>query len=248
MRNEIKLIFLILSALIIFINGCSFQQTQTNKLTDCKDPIKNHNEAVSVKGKKITYTELGNGKDKVLFLASIHGSERAGTPLLNYFKTYLINNCHLLAGKTVIIIPVVNPDGYENKTRYNSNYVDLNRNFPSNNRMNNKLGGSFALSEPESYFLYKIIHTIKPSKIITFHESLGCIDYNGPAVELAERLSAKCNLPVRELGAKPGSLGSYAGEDLNIPIITVEMTKQDSKKTARQLWQDYKELLFEAIN
>jgi len=248
MKNIIKFLFIVLSSQILFLNGCAQHKFQNDKLTSCSDPINTYIAGVSANGKEIRYTKLGSGKNIILFLASIHGSERAGTPLLNHFQDYLINNCSLLAGKTVIIIPIVNPDGFEKKSRYNSNKVDLNRNFPAYNRVNDKHSGSFALSEPESYILYKIINTYKPSRVIAFHEALACIDYDGPAEELAQRLAAKCKLPVRKLGAKPGSLGSYVGLELNIPIITVELTKEDSKKNEHELWNDYKNMLIEAIN
>lgn len=248
MKKIIEFLFIVLSLQILFINGCAQQKLQNDKLTSYSYPINTYIAGVSVNGKEIRYAKLGSGKNIILFFASIHGSERAGTPLLNHFHDYLINNCNLLADKTVIIIPEVNPDGAERKSRYNFNKVDLNRNFPAYNRVSDKYSGSFALSEPESYILYKIINTYKPFRIIAFHEALACIDYDGPAEELAQRLAASCKLPVRKLGAKPGSIGSYAGLELNIPIITVELTKEDSKKNEHELWNDYKKMLIEAVN
>jgi len=55
-------------------------------------------------------------------------------------------------------------------------------------------------------------------------------------------------LPLEKLGARPGSLGSYIGLELNMPIITVEMAKEDSKASEAQLWRDYKDMLIEAVN
>jgi len=46
-------------------------------------------------------------------------------------------------------------------------------------------------------------------------------------------------LPVRKLGAKPGSLGSYAGETLRIPIVTFEMPGDASRLDAESLWAKY---------
>ncbi|MCE5339833.1 MAG: DUF2817 domain-containing protein [Planctomycetaceae bacterium] len=241
-------LFIVLISASLFVGGCSSFKSGKEKLVNkCSEPANVYSAGSSVKGKPISYTKLGSGSNVTLLFASIHGSERAGTPLLNHFKNYLMENCELLDGKTVIIIPVVNPDGFTKKTRHNANNIDLNRNFPAANRENNRTNGSFALSEIESYELYKIINIYKPSKILAFHEALNCIDYDGPAEDIAKRLADKCKLPLEKLGARPGSLGSYIGLELNMPIITVEMAKEDSKASEAQLWGDYKDMLIEAI-
>jgi protein MpaA len=248
MNYRTSYLFVFLSLSILFLNGCGQEKIHTGKLVSKHIPIETCTAGYSVKGKPITYTKIGDGKKMIFLFASIHGSERAGIGILNNFQKYIIDNNELLDGKTLIIMPVANPDGVETKTRYNSNNIDINRNFPAVNRITNKHSGAFALSEPESYALYKIVNTYKPSRIIAFHEALACMDYDGPAEELAKKLAAKCKLPLHRVGAQPGSLGSYAGIDLNIPIITVELTKQDSTTSQAQLWKDYKDMLIEAIS
>jgi len=249
MKYKAKLFLLFTAALTLFVNGCSFPRLQGEKLAaKCSAPINTYSYCSSAKGKTIKYIKLGEGHDTTLLIASIHGDERAGTPLLNKLKNHLKENKNLLYDKTVIIIPIVNPDGFAAKTRLNANHTDINRNFPSDNRINDPNSGSFALSESESWGLYKIINTYKPAKVLSFHESLGCIDYDGPAENMAEQLALKCKLPVRKLGARPGSFGSYVGLTLNTPIITIELTDEDSKKSAKKLWNDYKDMLIEAIS
>jgi protein MpaA len=56
-----------------------------------------------------------------------------------------------------------------------------------------------------------------------------------------------CDLPVKKLGARPGSLGSYAGVDLKIPIITFEMKASDSKLDSETLWRKYGRALISVI-
>ncbi len=241
-------IFLLLVTML-FIGGCASVGPQAGKLTaKCFVPVDTYIAGASVKNKTIKYTKFGDGPNSTLLIASIHGDEQAGASLLNQFCGYLKENRNLLCGKAVVIVPVVNPDGFARKTRFNAEKIDLNRNFPADNRVNDEHNGSFALSGPEAYALYRIINTFKPGKILTFHESLGCIDYDGPAENIAERLAAKCKLPVRKLGARPGSLGSYVGLTLNTPIITIELTEEDSKKSAKKLWDDYKDMLIEAVS
>ena len=249
MNLKIKFLLLFILIASFFVNGCaSVKPRQESSSLKCSSLVNNYTAGVSVKHRRIKYTRLGNGQKVILLIASIHGNEKAGTPLLNKFCDYLKHNCNLLSGKTVIIVPIVNPDGFANDTRYNQNKIDLNRNFPADNRINSELNGSFPLSEPESWNLYRIVNKYKPARIITFHESLGCIDYDGPAEDLAKRLADKCRLPAKKLGARPGSLGSYVGLTLNTPIITVELTEEDSKKSAKQLWNDYKDMLLETID
>jgi protein MpaA len=56
-----------------------------------------------------------------------------------------------------------------------------------------------------------------------------------------------CDLPVKKLGARPGSLGSYAGVTLGIPIITFEMLLNDSQLDTQTLWKRYGKALVAAI-
>jgi protein MpaA len=247
MKSNAKFILLYFTA-AIFISGCAVIRPAAGRAAiKCSAPVKACIAGVSVKGKSIKYTKFGDGPNTTLLIGSIHGDEQAGALLLNRFCGYLKENRNLLCDNTVIIVPIVNPDGFAKKTRYNADGIDLNRNFPSDNRVNDEHNGSFALNEPESWYLYKIINTFKPKKILTFHDTLGCIDYDGPADAIAGRLAAKCKLPVRKLGARPGSFGSYAGQTLNIPIITIELSEEDVKKNTQKLLDDYKDMLIEAI-
>jgi protein MpaA len=141
-----------------------------------------------------------------------------------------------------------NPDGKVAITRGNARGVDLNRNFPSGNRVNNATNGPGGLSEPEAVAIDQIIRKYRPDRIVTLHQPLACVDYDGPAQDLAERMAGHCDLPVKKLGARPGSLGSYAGETLNIPTVTLEMLKNDTWLSDIQLWNRYGSSLLTAIN
>ncbi len=190
---------------------------------------------------------LGQGPDVTFILATIHGNEPAGTPLTRRLVKYLQQQPHLMDGRRVVILAVANPDGMAHRSRFNANGVDLNRNYPSANRVNNRQSGATALSEPESRVIKQLIDQYSPDRIVSIHQPLACIDYDGPGTTLAVRMGQYCSLPVKKLGARPGSLGSYAGVELGIPIITFEMRQNDSGLDSSTLWQRYGKSIVAAI-
>ncbi|UCC97656.1 MAG: DUF2817 domain-containing protein [Phycisphaerales bacterium] len=190
---------------------------------------------------------LGHGPDVTFIMATIHGSEAAGTPLVRRLGNYLRANPGLLEGRTVVLLPVANPDGMARGSRYNARGVDLNRNFEAANRVVDEHSGPTALSEPESQIIRQLIAQYQPDRIVSIHQPLACIDYDGPAQALAARMGEYCDLPVRKLGARPGSLGSYAGVTLGVPIVTFEMLSNDSQLDSQTLWNRYGEALVAAI-
>ena len=202
---------------------------------------------VSVEKRPIMYSVLGNGSDVTFIMATIHGDEPAGTPLVNRLTDYLNQNPDMLIGRQVILIPLANPDGLAKETRFNANKVDLNRNFPADNRTNDPNLGPHALSEPESHIINDLIKQYSPDRIVSIHQPYGVIDYDGPGLALAQAMALYCDLPVEKLGARPGSLGAYAGEELGIPIITFEMFENDSNLTTEILWQKYGKALLASI-
>jgi len=201
----------------------------------------------SVLKRPIVYQTLGSGPDVVLIMATIHGNEPAGTPLVHQLASYLKQNTHLLEGRTVVLVPVVNPDGLANRTRNNARGIDLNRNFAAMNRVNSARYGAAGQSEPESAFVDRLIKKYRPDRIVSIHQPLDCVDYDGPAHALAEMMARHCHLPLKKLGSRPGSLGAYAGETLGIPIVTFEMRRNDTGLTETQLWKLYGNAMLAAV-
>jgi protein MpaA len=200
----------------------------------------------SVEGRPILARVLGVGPDTFLFLASIHGNEPAGAPLLKWLGDHLVENPELLVGRRVVLVPVANPDGLAADTRYNARGVDLNRNFPAANRVDSRRSGT-ALSEPESRCLARVIEHYRPNRAVSIHQPLSCVDYDGPALELARVMAESSRLPVKRLGSRPGSLGSFLGVDHGIPIITLELPRKAPAQTKAVLWREYKEALVAAV-
>ena len=60
-------------------------------------------------------------------------------------------------------------------------------------------------------------------------------------------MAAVSPLKVKKLGSKSGSLGSYTGKKLNIPIITVELPYASGKLDADILWDKYGTMLVQGV-
>lgn len=179
-----------------------------------------------------------NIKNQTLIIGVVHGDEPQGENLINqYIKEYNKEN--------LLFIPALNPDGKKLKTRTNSNKVDLNRNFPTKNwkltQKDKYFGGEKPASEKETQFLIKIIEKYQPKAIITLHTPYKIVNYDGPAKELATKVSNIINYPIEEsIGyPTPGSFGTYAGIERNIPTITLEM---DEEETIENLYKPIKKI------
>ena len=202
-------------------------------------------------GRPIECLEFGQGEDVVLIMASIHGNEGAGTPLVRRLADQISRQPEYVQNRKLVLLPVANPDGLARGSRGNARGVDLNRNFPAGNYKSAGSHGSSALSEPESKAIQQVLKTYKPRRIISLHQPANtgpaCIDFDGPADALARAMASQCDLPIKRLGAKSGSLGSYAGLVLGIPIVTVELPKSVSTANADALWGRYGRMLLAAL-
>lgn len=197
----------------------------------------------SVEGRPVVASVHGDADaaETVLVIASIHGSEPAGTPLVGRLEEWLSDHPEVTADCRVAVIPVANPDGFAKRERFNANGIDLNRNYPADNRTDHATHGETPLSEPESRAMMRALQLFNPTRVVSLHQPIECVDYDGPGEALATLMSdaIENRLPVRKLGGRPGSLGSYVGETLGRPIITLELPKGVEERDADELWQNY---------
>lgn len=191
----------------------------------------------SLEGQPIAAYTFGNAQVTALIIGGIHGSEPASATLAESLISYLEPK-HYRTSR-IVIVPRANPDGLEKRQRHNINGIDLNRNFPAGNHGAAAHGGVQPLSEPESRALHELVLDVQPALVIALHQPLSCVDYDGPAQAQAQWLSRQVNLPVRKLGSRPGSMGSWVGNDLGIPIITLELPKGATGLSEEELWQAY---------
>jgi protein MpaA len=197
---------------------------------------------------KLFGESLGQGTP-VLVLGAIHGNETTTAHLTARLAEELPRNGEVLAGKTVAIIPIANPDGYAADTRTNAHGVDLNRNFPASNYRSTQRYGPQPDSEPETHAILAALDQVKPRLIISIHsidKNRQCNNYDGPAEDIAKAMSACNGYPITaNIGyPTPGSMGSYCGIDRQIPMITLELPRD---LPADDAWQQNREALLAAI-
>lgn len=221
---------------------------------------------------KKTKTKLGNevsligdeniapNSDISLIIGVFHGDEPQGKFLIEeYLKYQMALSSASQPTYSLLFIPCLNPDGMQLGQRTNANGVDLNRNFPTKNWGENHgdnatcddeksayYGGISGGSEIETQFLIDTISEFKPNRILTLHAPYKVVNYDGPAKELAEKISTIINYPVEaSIGyPTPGSFGTYAGVERQIPTITLEL---DEEIPVEQLIQPVFEIFDEAL-
>lgn len=183
-----------------------------------------------------------------MVIGGIHGDEQPGVCLAQLLLKDLFTRKLSDFTARVIVIPVANPDGCSAHTRGNAHMIDINRNFPTKDfrKVYFQKGfhsGEKAASEPETKVILEVFSEYKPELIITFHAELGCVNYDGPAEEIAEAISAANGLPVcSDLGyLTPGSLGTYFGRERNLPVITLELLSED------QQWERHRLAILKTI-
>ena len=207
--------------------------------------------AKSVEDRDIYLLELGNGDSTTLIFGGFHGSEIKGVQLVHRFAEYLYNEYKDSLKSRVIIVPVVNPDGLVKAKRQNVNAVDINRNFPTENwskeyKSRKNFPGYSPASEPETKAVMVLLEKYRPQRIISVHTPLNMVNYDGPALDLANKMAQFNKYPVQaNIGyPTPGSFGTYAGIERKIPTITLELPRHSFKK----IWEKNREALLTTLN
>jgi len=195
----------------------------------------------SYQGRSIDYFHFGPERSQdswLLFLGGVHGNEPEGVWLLEEAIRNFSKQHPEVLEMGVGFIPKMNPDGLALSERCNSRQVDLNRNLPSKDWSaeikNPKYPpGSFAGSEVENQILVDLILENRPLAILSAHSFHRYqININGPSRGWGETIHKLCGYPITEdIGyPTPGCLGTFAGKELGIPTITLEIERGLSRE------------------
>lgn len=208
----------------------------------------------SVNGQPLQLHLFGEPRDPIFIFGGIHGDEPTSVAVAIDLLFLLRENPEIYAEAPVAILPVANPDGFDLRTRQNFNGVDCNRNFPTQNwafeeEKHRYWGGPSPASEPETRAIMHAVNMLEPRIIISIHSISGGRqqnNYDGPADWLAELMSAHNGYPpTSTIGyATPGSFGTWAGKELHIPTITLELPASAS---AEEAWKTNRDALLAAI-
>lgn len=121
----------------------------------------------SVVGRDIPAIVIGTGSKCAIIDGSLHGNEKTGTFACLRLIELLIEYYHTdpywaskMAEYRIIIVPVINPDGFVSGTRDNANGVDLNSQFPPDGTP----------TEPEAFALINLMGNYTPTVYVNCHE------------------------------------------------------------------------------
>lgn len=176
----------------------------------------------------------------------------------------------------IVVAPLINPDGFIKQSPTRSNgQVDVNRNFFTldwYHRAQNEwvtkgaskdryFPGYFPNTEIETIFQIQLLDIYEPDRIFSVHAPLGFYDYDGPGDQKPIRLSSnekQAKQLVYEVSRKsenyrivdysffPGSLGNFAGNERNLPTITLEL-ETTKPNLVDSYWKKFLPALMQAI-
>ena len=166
----------------------------------------------------------------VLIIGVFHGEEPQGEYIINrYLREKDFNGIK----NNMYFIPCLNTYGRNKNSRGNVNGVDINRNFPTRNWQLTSKGEFYSGESPaceiETKYILEVLKQVEPDVILTLHAPLKCVNFDGPAKNIADKISEITGYPVRSsIGyPTPGSFGTYCGVERNIPTITLEFDDQE---------------------
>lgn len=171
----------------------------------------------SSQGRPILCLKISNNpavnqiKPKMRIVGATHGNEWIGAEVAFLYGKYLLENYasdqevrNIVNNREIYIIPIFNPDGHVAQTRYNSNGVDLNRNFGyiKNN------SGNAPYSEVETRAMHQFSKERNFNLSLSFHSGAVYVNYiwNYTPVRSADD---RYNNFVRNMSQLYGNLTGY---------------------------------------
>lgn len=197
---------------------------------------------LSVNGETIkSYKSDVSGNKYIYLMAGVHGDEVEGVNVVAQLFTWLKTQDQI--NFPMILIPILNVDGYQAGSRVNANGVDLNRNLDTNcwtSEVSEKkyYPGPKPLSEPENQYLVNLFKKFPPGLILSIHSWKPLVNFNGDCLDVAEFLSSKNGYEVlADIGyPTPGSLGTYGPAVLNSPVLTFECPVFSDELDINSIW------------
>jgi protein MpaA len=174
----------------------------------------------SVRGRALVARVVGDpaAAHRVLVVGCIHGNERAGEAVTRRLR-------HVTPPRDVALwlVDQANPDGCRAGTRQNAHGVDLNRNARTHWRPLDHPGGTYysgprPVSEPESKAIRLLVHRVRPTISIWYHQHARLVDDSGGDRRVLRAYARRVGLPLGRLGPYPGSITVW--QNTNHPHTT----------------------------
>lgn len=175
----------------------------------------------SENGNPIHQIKIGYGAKKVLAWSQMHGNETTTTKaifdLLRFFNQKEVFQPEIdqfFSTHTLLVIPILNPDGALIYTRENAHGIDLNRDAKN-------------LSQKESRLLRELFDSFKPDLCLNLHDQRtiygletgkpATISFLAPSEDIQRTVSDTRKIAMREIARMatalqrfiPGSVGRY---------------------------------------
>ena len=196
----------------------------------------------SAQGRSINAYHFGSSGPSIVYTGAIHGNEFSTKSLMDRWIQELDSNpAQIPAGKRIIVVPSINPDGIASGKRVNARNIDLNRNFATGDwkkDIEHTNGGSFlggggdeAMSEPETKAIANFIALQSPELVISYH-SIGGFVISNQRGQANNRASQYASLSGYGLSAGgggefgyqvTGTADDYYGENLGVSSILIEL-------------------------
>ena len=128
----------------------------------------------SYESRKIQRVEMGRGDARVLIWTQMHGNESTGTKaVFDLFKWLSDHGAaksvrdEILEKCTIVVLPVLNPDGAQRYTRLNAQGIDLNRDVIDKNA-------------PETALLLRELNQTAPHYCFNLHDQRSIFSVGSP--------------------------------------------------------------------
>jgi hypothetical protein len=195
----------------------------------------------SVDGRAIKGIRLGSwdAAHTALVVGCIHGNECAGKAVLRSLRKLAVPD-----DLKLWMIPELNPDGAEAKTRQNAHGVDLNRNFarkwkPIGAPWDTYYSGPKPFSEPESRAARRFIVNRRPDVTIWYHQAMALVYRSAGRRDIQARYAELVNLPLTQLKIPPGAATRWQNHRFKkstafvVELRAGRLSKRAAKRHAR---------------
>lgn len=196
----------------------------------------------SAEGRPIQAYHFGNSGPSIVYTGAIHGNEFSTKSLMDRWIQELdANPGQIPAGKRVIVIPSINPDGLAAGSRVNARNIDLNRNFATSDWKEDIQhtngsdfpggGGESPMSEPETKAIAGFIAQQRPELVVSYH-SIGGLVISNQGGQANTRANQYAILSGYRLSSGDGSefgyqitgtADDYYREKLGVPSVVIEL-------------------------